>query len=200
MFWQRVKGFLIKPQNLDIDPDYKIIDSALVFICVIFMQYLISVEKPDVFQTISLVFFCIAIPFLAFHLFFVLTMDKRILPISTYLAKIFQIIFYFGSFCTFSGMVFALFHFSWIVSNVFSISIGFVSLIAGLIYKDRNKAIKIKVSNIELERRNMKAEIRELELENEKLELEHIRLQLELGKLEVEKRNLELTLASTIKH
>ncbi len=171
MFMRRLKHALTKPQDLYISSDYKIVDTGLIAICIIFMQYLISVERPDGLQTIALVLFSIAIPFLAVHLFIVQTRNIPTLPAPEYLSKSFDAIFLIGSVCTSLGISVALAHSSWIVSTVFMASCAVVIWLYVFIFKDHTKA--------------MKREIKKLEIENRRLELER-------EKLETELRNLEL--------
>jgi hypothetical protein len=220
MFRQWLKNALIQPKKLPIMKEDKLIDTGLIAICIIFLQSLISVAKPDELQTISLILFSIAIPFLAAHFFISKTMDENELPVpvpaytSAYLIKLFDAIFYIGVICTGLGIAFALAHSSLVVTDVFMASCAIIITLSYFIQRDYNKAIKTKMENMKMETNNLKMEtnnlkleiektelsIRERKLEIEKLELENTNLQLELGKLEVEKRNLELKLASTIKH
>jgi hypothetical protein len=62
--------------------DYRVIDSALVAICIIFLQYLIAVEKPDSNQITSLILFSTAIPILAIHFFTLQTFPNRNISIA----------------------------------------------------------------------------------------------------------------------
>jgi hypothetical protein len=61
MFWQRVKGVLTKKQELFIRKDFDILDPAFIAICIIFLQNLITVEKPDQDQINSLIAFSVSL-------------------------------------------------------------------------------------------------------------------------------------------
>ncbi len=191
MFMKRLKHTLTKPQNLYIDSDFRIVDAGLVAICIVFLQYLISVEKPEGFQTISLVFFSIAVPFLAVHLFINQTMDKIALPISAYVAISFQAIFLIGSLCTAFGISTSLAHSSLIASSVFGFCCGVAIWIVALIYREHVKAIKRDNKIRELEIEKLETEHGNLELKREKLEAKLEKLELVREILEIELRTIE---------
>lgn len=192
MFMKRLKHALTRPQNLYIDSDFKIVDAGLVAICIVFLQYLISVEKPDWFQTASLVLFSIAVPFLAVHLFINQTMDKIVLPIPAYVAKGFVAIFLIGSLCTAFGISTSLAHSSLIVSAVFGFCCGVAIWIVALIYREHIIAIKRDNKNRELEIEKLEIDHRNLELKREKLEAKLEKLELVQEILETELKKPEL--------
>ena len=101
MSMNKPKQTLTKLEDLNISSSFKIIDSGLLAICVIFMQYLIYIEKPDWLQTISLVLFSVAIPSSAFHFFVSQTTDSPEFPARAYLVIVFKATFYIGLYCTF---------------------------------------------------------------------------------------------------
>jgi signal transduction histidine kinase len=165
MFKKKLKHALTKPQDYNFGPEDKIIPSGLIAICIIFMQYLISVEKPDGLQIIALVLFSIAIPFLTFILYFILALKEPTVPAPAYLSKSFDVVFRIGILCTGFGILFALAHSSLIVTTVFLASCFVVWLLGVFIFKDWVKAMK-------LERERLERELRELKLKQEKLERE----------------------------
>jgi hypothetical protein len=199
MFMNWLKHALTKPQDLYTNNDYKLISSGILAICIIFIQYLISVEKPDWLQTSSLALFSIAIPFLAFYIFIAQTMVKPKLPISAYLAISLEATFRIGLFCTYFGISSALAHSSMIVANVFVISCVFMIYMVALIKKDRFKAQIREIKSNELKIEKLKIELNESQLELEKSENELIQRLLKQGKAEFELRKLELEQDTTIK-
>ncbi len=153
MSLNEIRHALTKPQKLKIIPNRRVIDGGLLAIGIVFMQYLISVEKPDQSQTLALVFFCIAIPFTAFHLFFTQTLEKIPIPVSAYLAKSFNASFIIGSFCTFLGISNTLIHFSSSVATVFIVCCYIVVILGILIYKDQMRIYqKLEAIASELEK------------------------------------------------
>jgi hypothetical protein len=164
---------------LNIDSDYRLVGTGLLAICIIFIQYLISIEKPDLLQTTSLVLFSIAIPFLAFYIFFARTKSKPQLPVSIYLVKILEATFIIGSICTDLGITFTLAHTSFVAAIAFQLSCFFVMTLIISIFKDFLEAVRRATNEAELEIKDLKAEI-------SKLLLEHGQLELELRKLESE--------------
>ncbi len=142
MFMIRLKQYLTQPEDLGILLEFGIIDAGLLAISIIFLPYLLSIEKPDQSQTGSLVLFCIAIPLLAFHLYFTQTLGKTKLPVSAYLVKFFGASFVIGPLCAYFGIVAALNHFSIAISIVFSVSCFIVCTLAVLIYKDRANTVQ----------------------------------------------------------
>jgi hypothetical protein len=168
LFMNRLRRALTKPENLDNQLEYRIIDAGFLAFGIIFIPYLISIEKPDQNQTISLVSFCIAVPFLAFHLFITQAMEKPSLPVSAYLAKIYFATFLIGTVCTIFGIGATLHHYSLIVSYVFSFCFSIVILLFLFIYKDREKAAQKELDKLESKIRGL--EVEEKKIRNPKLE------------------------------
>jgi hypothetical protein len=127
MFWKKVKGALTKPQKLPILKEYKIVDSGLIAICIVFLQNLIAIEKPDNFQLLSLIAFSIAIPLLALHFFIVQTFTRPNFSLPTYLAKSFLYTFLIGLDCTLIGIISVLVRVSFIATFAFVAS-GFAGV------------------------------------------------------------------------
>src|SRR5260370_25454678 len=96
MSWKIVKDMkdaITEKQRLIILKDFNIIEPALIAICVVFLQNLITVVKPDQYQNNSIIAFSIALPLLAIHFFAVQTIDKPNTPLPAYLAKSFEYLF-----------------------------------------------------------------------------------------------------------
>jgi len=164
MFMKRLKYALTKPKDYTFGPEDKIRPSGLIAICIIFMQYLISVEKPDAYQLIALGLFSVAIPFLAFNLYIILTIGKPVVPAPAYLSKGFDVIFRIGSLCTYLGIYVALVHSSLGVSFVFLASCSVVIWLGAAISNNYYKAMQRRLKDLEKEAREL-----ELLLEKQKL-------------------------------
>jgi hypothetical protein len=108
MFWKNVKNYLLRPKTLGIDKDDKIIDSAIIAICIIFLQNLIAIEKPDANQIDSLIAFSIAIPIVASHFLIIQTIDQPNQLFPTFVAKIFEYLLNIGLIFTCSGILLVL--------------------------------------------------------------------------------------------
>jgi cobalamin synthase len=130
MFWQKVKSVLTKKREMIILKDFNIVDPSLIAICIIFLQNLITVEKPDQDQTISLIAFSIAIPMLAIHFFAIQTIDKLNTPVPAYLAKSFEFLFAIGWISTCVGVVSLLVR----VSLIAAVALAFSFLGGAIVY------------------------------------------------------------------
>src|ERR1700687_1751788 len=96
MLWKRMKDDLNKMVTFDLLKEDKLIDSGLIAICIIFIQDLIAVDKPDQYQLVSLNLFSVAIPLLSFHLLITQIVGQRKLLISSFLSTSFVNLFIVG--------------------------------------------------------------------------------------------------------
>jgi len=137
MSWKIVKDMkdaLTKKQRLIILKEFNIIEPALLAICVVFLQNLITVEKPDQYQTNSIIAFSIALPLLAIHFFSVQTIDKPNTPVPAYLAKSFEYLFGIGLVSTVLGVTNILINASRIAALAFLVSSSIAVIVISVIY------------------------------------------------------------------
>jgi hypothetical protein len=122
MFRQNLKNALFRPKKLGIEKDDRIIDSGIIAICIIFLQNLIAVNKPDANQIQALIAFSIAIPMLAIHFLIIQTNDQPDLLVPRFLYKIFKSLFTIGFLSTWSGIALELGRVSWAAPWIFLVS------------------------------------------------------------------------------
>jgi len=142
MFWQRVKDFLTKRRNVYAIKEYKIVGPGLIAISVIFLQGILSVYGPDVYQVTALYFFSIAISVLAVHLLIIQMLIQPGMSLPFYLSEGFHLLFSAGMFCTFSGMMFVLIRVSPIAPLPFLLGLCIGMAVYYSIRSDRKKNIK----------------------------------------------------------
>lgn len=143
MFRQNLKNALLRPKTLGIEKDDKIIDSGIIAICIIFLQNLITIAKPDVNQIQSLIAFSIAIPLLATHILIIQTIDQPNQLVPRFVYKIFKYLFTIGLLSTWFGIIGVLERVSGVAPIVFLVSCFVGSMVYLTIKYNKNIATSI---------------------------------------------------------
>lgn len=141
MFRQNLRNALLRPKTLGIEKEDKLIDSGIIAICIIFLQNLITIEKPDVNQIQSLIAFSIAIPMLAIHFLIIQTIDQPNQFLPRFVYKIFKSLFTIGLLSTWYGIILVMGRVSSVASWVFLASCSVGSMVYLTISYYNNKVI-----------------------------------------------------------
>jgi hypothetical protein len=149
MFWKKLKYYFFTPIRFSISKEDKLIDPGLIAICIIFLQYLIAVEKPNINQLFSLFSFSVAIPMLAMHFLGTQLLDKPSPPIPAFAVRSYEFLYSTGFMFTGLGILFTLGNVSWVFPVAFMLSIFAGTFILGFI-----KSYSIKIEREEAKKKS----------------------------------------------